>query len=188
MIATARFDEAAQHLRRALELDPLSTSINVDQGLPLFFARRYTEARELYKKALEFDPKNWYGHLRLGEVCEGAKDYACATSELTRAAALSNDDSSVKAQLARTLALAGKRDEARKLLDELTAKTAPRSSPYYIALAFAALNETDKAIKNLNRALAEKDKWIGWARVDPRLDPLRRDARFDDFLNRANLK
>lgn len=188
LIATARFDDATRHLRRALELDPLSPSINVDQGLPFFFSRRYSEARALYKKALEFDPNNWYGHLRLGEACEGAEDYACATNEFEKAAALSNNDSSVKAEFARALALAGKKDEARKLLDELTAQNTPRNSPYYIALAFAALGETDKAFENLNRALAEQDKWIGWAKVDPRLDALRQDARFDDFLRRADLK
>lgn len=187
LIATARFDEAEQHLRRALELDPLSPGINIDQGLPHFFARRYTEARVRYEQALKTDSNSGYAHLRLGEACEGANDLACAVSEFERAA-LPNGDSTVKAQLARALALAGKKDEARRILDELTAKDAPRNSPYFIALAFAALDEKDKAFENLNRALAEQDKWIGWTKVDPRLDSLRSDARFGDFLRRANLK
>lgn len=182
LIATARFDEAERHLRRALELDPLSPGINVDQGLPLFFARRFAEARVLYKKALKSDANFWNGHLRLAEACEALNDLPCALSEFERAAALSGNNPTVKAQLARTLALAGKTSEARRLLEELTAKDAPRSSPYFIALAYAALDEPDKAFENLNRALAEQDKWVGWAKVDPRLDTLRRDVRFDDFL------
>jgi hypothetical protein len=94
----------------------------------------------------------------------------------------------VTAKMDRILLIAGKREEAHRLLRELTAKDAPRISPYYFALAFAALNETDKAFDNLNRALAEQDKWVGWAKVDPRLDTLRRDPRFGDFLQRANFK
>lgn len=188
LIATARFDEAEKHLRRALELDPLSPGINVDQGLPLFFNRRYAEARSRYEQALKSDANSFYAHLRLGEACEGAGDFVCATGEFERAVALSNDDSMVKTQLARSLALEGKRDEAHRLLKGLTAKDAPRVSPYYLALAFSALNETDNAFDNLNLALTEQDKWIGWAKVDPRLDPLRRDIRFNDFLQRSDFK
>ena len=186
LIATARSDDAERHMRRALELDPLSPSINVDQGLPLFFARRYAEARARYEQALKSDANSFYAHLRLGEACEGAGDLVCALEEFQRAAALSNGDPMVKTQLARSLALAGKRDEAHRLLKELTAKDAPRVSPYYLALAFSALNEADQAFEYLNRALTEQDKWVGWAKVDPRLDTLRRDVRFDDFLRRSN--
>jgi TolB-like protein/Flp pilus assembly protein TadD len=186
LIATARFDEAETHLRRALELDPLSPSINVDQGLPLFFAGRYAEARARYEQAAKLDANIFYAHLRLAEACEGAGDFARAIVGLERAAALSNGDPIVKTQLARTLALAGKRGEARRLLEELTAPDAPRGSPYYLAAAFAALGETDEAFDQLNRALAEQDKWIGWSAVDPRLDSLRRDTRFSDFLRRVN--
>lgn len=185
LMATARFDEAETSLRRALELDPLSLSINIDAGLPLFFSRRYTEARARFEQALKPDANFWYGHLRLGEACEMAGDFACATSEFERAAALSNNDSTVKAHLVRTLALAGKRDEARRLLEELTAKNAPPVSPYYLALTYIALGETNKAFANLERALTENDKWLGWAKVDPRCIALRRDARFDDILRRA---
>lgn len=185
LTATARFDEAERHLRRALELDPLSPGINVDQGLPLFFSRRYAEARTRYEQALKTDANFGYAHLRLAETCEGAEDWNCAIPEFERAAALSNNDPTIKAQLARTLALTGKQTEARRLLEELTAKDSRAVSPYFLALVFAALNETDAAFENLNRALAAQDKWLGWANVDPRLDSLRRDPRFADFLNRA---
>ncbi len=187
LIATARFDEAGQHLRRALELDPLSPGINVDQGLPLFFARRYTEARASYEQALKLDANFAYAHQRLSEACEGAGDFVCAIAEFERAIALSNNDSMVKIQLARSLALAGKRDEARRLLKELTAQDTPRISPYHLALVYIALNEPDEAFANLNRALAEQDKWLGWIKVDPRLDSLRPDPRYQDLLRRVGL-
>lgn len=186
LTATARFDEGEKHLRRALELDPLSPLLNVDQGLPLFFARRYDEARARYARALEFDDESWYAHLRLGEACEAAEDFARAVSEFERAVTLSGGDPVVRAQLARALALAGKKKEAQRLLDELSAKDAqPLSSPYYVALAYAALDNPDEAFAWLDHARAEGDKWLGWMNVDPRLDPLRSDARFHALLQRA---
>ena len=189
LTATARFDEAESHLRRALELDPLSPAINVDQGLPLFFARRYGKARERYERALALDEQSFYAHFRLGEASEASGDYARAVGEFERAVALSKGDPVIRTKLARALALAGKRKEARRILGELTAKGAPRAlSPYYAALAYAALDSPDEAFAWLDRALAGGDKWLGWLRVDPRLDSLRADARFHSLLRRAGFE
>lgn len=184
LIAMARFEEAQEHLRRALELDPLSPSINVDQGLPLYFSRRYAEARVCCERALKLDANFGYAHVRLAEACEGVGDAACAISEFERALAIVYDNT-VKVQLARALASAGRKEDARRLLEELTTPEAALStSPYYVALAYAAISESDKAFDKLERALAERDKWIGWMKVDPRLDSLRSDPRFQDLLRR----
>lgn len=191
LTATGRFDEAGKHVRRALELDPLSPTINVDQGIPFFYARRYGEARARYESALEFDGESWYAHLRLGEACAAAGDFERAVREFERAVQSSNNDSSVRAQLAHALALAGKKREAQRLLDELTAKDEriareghQTASPYYIALAHAAMNNRDQAFAWLHRAHREGDKWFGWLQVDPRLDSLRHDSRFTEFLDK----
>ncbi|MBD0327555.1 MAG: tetratricopeptide repeat protein [Pyrinomonadaceae bacterium] len=184
LIATSRPDEAQEHLRRALEIDPLSPSINVDQGLPFYFSRRYAEARARYEQALKLDENFSYAHLRLAEACEGMGDTACAISAFERAIGHVNNNT-LRAQLARALALAGKREEARRLLKELTASDAtPHASLYYVALAYAALGERDKAFDSLDRALAKQDKWLGWMKVDPRLDFVRSDPRFQDLLRR----
>ena len=184
LIATSRFDEAQEHLRHALERDPLSLSINVDQGLPFYFSRRYAEARAIYEHALKLDANFSYAHLRLAEACEGVGDTACAIGEFERAIALVNNNT-LMSQLARALALAGKKEDARRLLKELIASDAtPHASLYYVALAYAALGERDKAFDSLNRALAEQDKWLGWMKVDPRLDFVRSDPLFQDLLRR----
>ncbi len=187
LVATAHFDEAARHLRRALELDPLSQGNKADQGLPFFYSRRYAEARKLYQQSLEADEKFWYGHIRLGEACEGEGDFDCALSEFKRAAELSPMDPNIRCEIIRVLALSGKKDEARQLLKELTSKEAPPVIPYFLALADAALDEPDKVFADLERALNEKDGWFCWIKVDPRLDSFRRDPRFDDLLKRTNL-
>lgn len=135
------------------------------------------------------DEQSFYAHFRLGEASEASGDYARAVGEFERAVMLSNGDPVIRTKLARALALAGKRKEARRILDELTAKGASHAfSPYYAALAYAALDSPDEAFAWLDRALAEGDKWLGWLRADPRLDPLRADARFNGFLRQAGFE
>jgi TolB-like protein len=189
LTATSRFDEAERHMRRALELDPLSPAINADQGLPLFYARRYGEARRRFGHALESDADLWFAHVGLGETCEALRDFACAVGELERAVALSNGDPSVRTLLSRALALAGRKEEARRMLNEVTTEGAPRhASSYYVALAYVALDERDEAFAWLDRAISERDKWVDWIIVDPRLDPLRDDARFNPLPRRAGFE
>lgn len=188
LVATAHFDEAERHFRRALELDPTNSAISFDQGLPLFFDRRYAEARITFARSLELDNNSWYGHMWLGEACGEAGDLECALREIKRASELSPSDPIMPAIRARMLGLAGKKDEARQILRTLTAKDASPGSSYFIALTYAALGDRDNAFASLERAIKEKDKWLGWVKVDPRLDTLRQDARFDDLLRRADLK
>ncbi|HEY0461641.1 MAG TPA: winged helix-turn-helix domain-containing protein [Pyrinomonadaceae bacterium] len=188
LVATAHFDEAERHLRRALELDPQSQTLKADLGLPYYYSRRYDEARKFYKQSLEADDKYWYGHMRLAEACEGMGDFDCAASEFKRAAELSPGDPALRTVLARTLALAGKKDEARQILKEITARDATPVLPYFLVLAYAGLGEPEKVFATLERALNEKDSWLCWIKVDPRLDSFRSDARFDSLLKRSKLK
>ena len=187
LVATGQFDAAEKELHRALKLDPLSSLINVDQGLPLYFSRQFAESRTRFEKAIQSDPNFWITHLYLGQACEALNDLACSQTEFQRAVDLSGNDPSAKAHLARTFALAGKTAEARKILDELGNSKDPRDSPYYVSLVYLALGEKDIAYRYLDRARSDGDKWLGWAKVDPRLDPIRSEVRFTELMQHAGL-
>ena len=89
------------------------------------------------------------------------------------------------AALGHTYAVAGKRSEARKILEELKEGSKRENvSPYYIAGMHAGLGEKEQAFEWLEKAYEERE--IGLVKVDPRLDPLRSDPRFQDFLRRMN--
>jgi TolB-like protein/DNA-binding winged helix-turn-helix (wHTH) protein/Tfp pilus assembly protein PilF len=188
LVATGHFDEAERHIQRAVEIDPLSPNTRADQGLPYYYSGRYEEARRFYQKSLEGNDGFWYGHVRLAEVCEALGDADCALGEIKRGAELSPYDPALRSELVRILVLAGKKDEARKVMREITAKDAPPIRPYFLALAYEALGEPDEVFAALDRSLNEKDGWFCWIKVDPRLDPLRSDPRFDELLLRTNLK
>lgn len=56
-----------------------------------------------------------------------------------------------------------------------------------MALVYAALGDRETALSWLDRSSREGDVWFLYANVDPRLDPLRSDRRFQDLLKRLGL-
>jgi hypothetical protein len=86
-------------------------------------------------------------------------------------------------------AMAGRLDEARRRVAELKdARSTRYVEPYGIALGCAGLGDRDGAIEWLEQAYREHSLWLAlWAKVDPRLDALREDGRFQDLLRRLGL-
>jgi len=105
-------------------------------------------------------------------------------SELQRAKA--NPDS--RSLLAYAYAEAGRRREARKILDELDQLSKQKYvSPFPIAVAYTGLRENDRAFEALEKAYAERSWGVGMLEVNPVFDPLRSDPRFSVLLRRVNL-
>ena len=77
--------------------------------------------------------------------------------------------------------------EARKILRDLEQRSASSEiSPYIVATIYAGLGERQKAFDYLERAYRERSIELSWSRkADPRLDPLRSDARFQSLLRRV---
>jgi hypothetical protein len=59
--------------------------------------------------------------------------------------------------------------------------------PYFVALIYAALEETDEAFSWLERGFVERDEDLALLKVDPRVDGLRSDPRFEVLLGRIGL-
>jgi tetratricopeptide (TPR) repeat protein len=85
-------------------------------------------------------------------------------------------------------AVAGKRAEARNLLEELKTRSKQTYVPwFYIAGIYAGLGEKDQAIANLERAYEQHEQGLAVMNREPMFDPLRSDARFQELLRRMNL-
>ena len=89
------------------------------------------------------------------------------------------------AQLAYAYAMAGKRDEAQKIFDELKELSKQHYvSPFDFALIYVGLGDKDQAFEWLNKTYEENPYRIGFLKVNPRFDSLRSDPRFDALLRR----
>ncbi len=180
-----QFEDGVAELKRALQLDPLSVIINADVGTVLTSARRYDEAIEQLRKTLEMDPSFYYAHYHLGEALEMKGLNEDAVAEYEKATAL-NDDPVPQALLGHLYAKMGRKDEARRILQRLRDSPKERYvSPYLFAMIHLGLGEKDRAIDFLEKTYEDRDGYnIAFIKVDPFLDPLHGDPRFEALAAR----
>lgn len=111
-----------------------------------------------------------------------------AITEFETAAVLSGRNSNVIASLGHAYAIAGRRHEADTVLTELENRAKQTNiSSYQRALVFVGLGDKDRAFDELEKALRERSTLLGYLRMDPRLEPLRTDPRFQDLLRQVGL-
>ncbi len=190
-----RHDESLEQRKRALELDPLSLSISTGVGRAYFWARRYDESLAHLQTSLERDPKYADTHWSFGLAYEQKRMYDEAVAAYQRAISLSKTAEfpegkpEMIAALGHAYAAAGRRDEALRIIEQLKELVSRQSyvSPYSIALIHVALNEEGPAFDWLDRAYRERDESFIHLKVDPRLDQLRADPRFDEMLRLIKL-
>jgi TolB-like protein/tetratricopeptide (TPR) repeat protein len=179
LTALGRFDDAIAEGKRAVELDPLSLIINADLGTNYLYARRYDEAIAQLRKTLEMDPGFYYAHSNLGQALEAKGALEAAIEEYQKSRSL-NDDPFVLALLGHAYA-SGNKTEALKILEQLKELSKQRYvSAYSFALVYLGLGDREQALNWLEQSYRDRaGSDIGYIRVDPLVDPLRGDPRFE---------
>jgi serine/threonine-protein kinase len=176
LTANGRFDEAEAQGLKALEIDPMSPIINAVLAFNATMARRYDKAIEQGTRTTQLFPDFAPGHAYLGLALleSGRPRDAIAALEAARK---SLDIVVFRTWLARAHLAAGDEAAATRIRKELAAGK-DYLPPYYMAALDAHLGDRDRAFRELERALRERSGALVWLRVDPSLDPLRGDPRF----------
>jgi len=188
--AIGRHDEAIAEIGRAQQLDPLApiSHYHCGRGRLLYYARRFDQAIEEFRKGLEMEPGLAGNCQWLGLVYEQKGMRAEAITELQKAVIRSPHDTLTLANLVGAYVLAGKRAEARRMLNQLLALTKERYvSPYDLAILYIGLDDNDQALKLLDKAVEGRLGLLVYLNVDPVFDPLRSDPRFQALLRRMGL-
>jgi TolB-like protein/DNA-binding winged helix-turn-helix (wHTH) protein/Flp pilus assembly protein TadD len=180
-----RKDEAIAEMRQAASLDPLSLIISADLAEVLLVARRYEQSIQQSLSTIAMDPAFAVAHYQLGQAYVQNQRYSDAMVEFQKAIALSGANTTFSSNLAYVYALAGRRSEAVKILNDQTNRDHGFSSSAEIALIYVGLGKNDQAMTWLERAYEERFNPSILAR--PSFDPLRSDKRFQDLLHRIGL-
>jgi len=185
--AVLRPEECIAEARRALELDPLSVFRNADLGITLYLVGQYDRAIEQSQKALELDPNLDYAHWTLGLAYVQKAMYEEGIAHLEKAVTFSGSSPRYVASLGYAYAVAGRRHEARKILDKLNELSKHRYvSPYFIAAVYTGLGDKENALEWLEKAYQDHSGWLAYIKMQPEFAPLRSDPRFQDLLRRMN--
>jgi tetratricopeptide (TPR) repeat protein len=177
--------EAEAEIQRAQELNPFSVEIYVGATARLYYARRYDEFIERCQGWVERDPSlEWNYHHGLGAAYVQMGRHEQAIAELREALKISPMQDHTATELANALAMAGKREEALKVLDRV--EYVPWKT-MGAALVHTGLGERDEAFRALERAIELRAPHVILLKVDPRFDSLRQDPRFPNLLRQMNL-
>ena len=195
LMQMGKFNLAKDEIEEAHKLDPLSPIISANSGLYSYYEKNYDDAIAKYKTTLQSDPDFWVArhYLALAYVQKGMHDDAIVElRKLIKAPAsgaipdqVIEAESEASASLGFAYGMAGKKDEARAILNQLEALSKKRYvSPLYFAIVYAGMKDNDKAIEYLNKAFEARHPGLVLIRIEPMFDGLRADERFKALIKR----
>ena len=185
-VPLGRFDEGIAQIKRAIELDPLSAIYYANLAESYRMARRYPEAIAQARKTIELEQRFSYGHGVLGSAFDISGQFDQAISEYEKAYELSHDFH-ILGVLGHAYGLKGDRAKAVQLLEQLQDLEQQDSIwNYSVALIYLALDEKNEALNRLEQSYrAGESGSISYIKVEPMLDLLRGDPRFQRLVDRV---
>ncbi len=188
VMTMGRQTEAIAEMKKSQTLDPLSLIINVAIGWAHFMARQYDEALEQLRQTVDLDPNYPVTHWILGLLYRTTGRHELAVAEGEKGVNLSGGSPLMRAALAHSYGKAGRPKDALQILDDLkTLAEHKYVAPQFFAGIHIGLGELDRAIEYLEKSYEEHSHWLIYLHIDPGMDELRNDSRFQDLLKRVGL-
>ena len=177
-----RLPEAIAMIKKASELDPLSSVTWSNLGMLLIGARQFSAADDAIRRALEIQPESPYGLYLLStlQLLEGN-----ATRALVTARRGHWEEGRLQHTAMAEYSL-GHAKESQQALDRLIAKSGPHCA-YFVATAYAWRGEKDKAMEWLQRAFVQHITDLIEIKYQPELDSLLGDARYSALMRKMKL-
>jgi len=178
--ATGRGAAALDVLKRCELIDPLLPLLPVTETLVHFWQRDYAAASAVGARGIELHPYLQVARANYAQALElsGRLDEALAQYRI--AIAMSPDLTWMRAHEGTCLAKLGRHDEALVILDAIEhIRRSEYVDAFYMAVFREALGHRDAAFDELARTYDDNSVWLFSIDVDPKLDGLRDDRRFE---------
>jgi TolB-like protein/Tfp pilus assembly protein PilF len=183
-------EQAIVSQRRALDLDPMSATMNTDLVWAHLLNRDYEKAIELGLGAESKQFNYPLMHFYLGQAYLGIGEYGKAIEQIERIVAPTEQPSGpFLAILGYAYAAARKKSIAKEIFRRMQELSESRSyvASYDWAVLHAGLAENDAALQRLQQAVDERQPRVIWLKVDPAFEGLRGEKRFQDLIRRLEL-
>lgn len=188
LLSGGRIKEALAESDRALELDPLSPTMNLHLGWHYLYSREYDKAIEQFAKTLELDGNYGLAYWYRGLAYEQRGMYREALRDLGKAKSLLAENLAVYADMGRVQNLAGHPGETEKAIEKLQQKSKKYFvNPYQLALTHIGLGHNEQAFEWLDKAFHERSDMLVYLKADFRLDPIRNDSRFRHLRRKVGI-
>jgi serine/threonine-protein kinase len=185
LASRGELDKALVQGHSAQELDPSSVSARRSLAWLYYYARRYGEARYHLERALAMNPEAEETYRVLGLTLAISGHAPEAERVLRRATTMHGTTSYTYGTLGYALAKGGKTGEARRIADELERlREREYVSPVALATVYLGLGDSSRALDWAERAYAERRGWLNYLTVNPLVDPLRGEPRFETLVDR----
>jgi tetratricopeptide (TPR) repeat protein len=182
LMGRGRHDEAIAEIETAIDLEPASRFNHRNYGRALFYTRRYREAEEQFKRVLAMDQNfvGTYSWLTATLALQGKEAEAYDWfKKLLSYRKVDQETVQVFEKAFQTSGWHGVCREWIKRIDTVGGTT------FDGAVYNAQIGNKDEAFKYLEDIYQQRGIWMAYLRVEPRLDPLRDDPRFQDLLRRV---
>jgi tetratricopeptide (TPR) repeat protein len=188
LAAMKRPGEAVDIAKQAQTLDPLSPEANITFGQTLYYIHRTDQAVDQLRHTIEIAPAVWVPYDLLGWCYEVQGKLPEAIEQYQKARQIEPVMGEPVGSLGRGYALQGKKAEAMKMIGELTELSKRNyTAPFFYAMIYSGLGDKDQALQWLEKASEEKSWYVALLNVDPKMDSLRTDSRFQKLVSKLRL-
>jgi TolB-like protein/Tfp pilus assembly protein PilF len=183
-----RTDEAFQEIKKAEALDPLSLVIINNVAENYIDRGDLNAATKECQRMMDIDPNFWAAHQTLGIVLVRQGRYADALAEAQKSIQFSNRSNASLALLGHVYGRLGRRSEADAVIKELqTRYDAKQADGRDLAVLYAGLDDKDKAFEWLQKAFENRSVFLVFLRLEPLMESLRSDARWNELEKRVGI-
>ena len=183
LCAAGRFRESLAACHRIVELDPLNPLMHAHVAWHHYMAKEYADALAHAERVVRMESSFHWGYFFAGWALERLGRHADSVAALREAVRCSSNSPVMLAGLGHVLAVLRDRVGVLRVLDELKRMRGNKGLfAYELGIIYAALGDVERSFEWLARAVQERSGWIAYLHVDPRLDSLHVDSRFDRLV------
>ncbi len=190
LICRGRFDEGIAEIKIVIDLEPASLVNQRDYGVNLYYARRYADAVTQLKRVIAMDEKfnTAYNWLVVALELQGKDPEAFEWWIKGRVRNFPDPDQQKITEAGKVVyQTSGWHGMLLFQVRGFEDKTDTRPE-FQGAVLYAKVGDKDKAFECLEKSYQTREPWMSLLKVEPGLDSVRDDPRFDELVKRLGLE